>query len=201
MKDRTEPSDAELLQAHQEGDSQTFAELVRRYHKDLYQFMTRMTGQATLAEDLVQETFLQVHISAKTFDLQRRFKPWLFAIAANKARDALRKQARRPALDLDALIQREGAGSDSFADIIASTAPLPEEQAAKKETQLIVQQLLMEMPSRLREIIILVYYHRFAYKQVAETLDIPLGTVKSRLHTAVAHLAKLWHLRAGPDDS
>jgi len=195
MKEVRELTDEQLFLAHRAGEVQAFQELVNRYYKELYRFMMRYSGQATLAEDLVQETFLQVHRSAGTFDPKRRFKAWMFTIAANKARDAFRKQARRPMLELDAAIRQQAADSDSFVDMIASTEPMPEEKLIAKETQQMIRQLLDEMSEPLREIIILAYYHHFPYKQIGEILDIPLGTVKSRLHTAVAQLAKLFKQR------
>ena len=89
-------------------DRSAFRALITRYHEDLMRFLTRFLGSRAAAEDVFQETFLQVHLSADTFDLDRRFKPWLFTIAANKARDHHRKHARRSALSLSA----SSAGTD-----------------------------------------------------------------------------------------
>jgi len=197
VKELANASDEQLLTAHRADRDEAFGELVRRYYNELYQFMFRFTGRASLAEDLVQETFLQVHLSADTFDPNRRFKPWLFAIGANKARDALRKRARRPVLELDASIQQHDLNSDRFIHTLAAATPLPDERLLAKESQDLVKEIVTEMPEPLREIIILAYYHRFPYKQIAEILDIPLGTVKSRLHAAIAHLAKRWKNRVG----
>ena len=93
---RTDPqiSDSELLRRHLEGDADAFAALVRRYRRELFGFLVRFTADSALADDVFQEAFLQLHLSAGAFDLSRRLKPWLFTIAANKARDALRSRAR-----------------------------------------------------------------------------------------------------------
>ncbi len=95
------PSDESLLTAYVAGESDRFELLVRRHSQELYQFLVRFTGNAVVAEDVVQETFLQVHLSAATFDPSRRFRPWLFTIGANKARDMMRSKARRPEIALD----------------------------------------------------------------------------------------------------
>jgi RNA polymerase sigma-70 factor (ECF subfamily) len=97
-----ERTDEQLLEAYREGDPDAFRALIRRYQSDLLRFLTRLTGDRQIAEDAFQDTFLQVHLSAGTFDPSRRFKPWLFTIAANKGRDLLRRKSRRHAMDLSA---------------------------------------------------------------------------------------------------
>ena len=92
-----EVSDEQLLVAYRHGDRASFSRLVQRYQRELFHFLVRFTGDRAAAEDIFQETFLQVHQSAEQFDPQRRFRPWLFTIAANKARDLHRaNRAGRP---------------------------------------------------------------------------------------------------------
>src|ERR1051326_5945787 len=146
----------------------------------------------TAAEDVFQETFLQVHQSAAQFDLQRRFRPWLFTIAANKARDLIRSQARRPTNPLQASINAGDEESGEFIDLMSAASSVPGEPLERQELQEQVQKTVMGMPDHLREILLLSYFHQFPYKQISEILDIPLGTVKSRLHAAVAHFADRW---------
>jgi RNA polymerase sigma-70 factor (ECF subfamily) len=165
---------------------------VSRYQRELYHFLVRFLGNRASAEDIFQETFLQVHQSAEQFDLQRRFRPWLFTIAANKARDLIRSQARRPANPLQASINPGDGESGEFIDLMQSTAGLPSEPMERKELQQLVHNTVGSMPEHLREILLLSYFHQFPYKQISEILDIPLGTVKSRLHAAVAHFAERW---------
>jgi RNA polymerase sigma-70 factor (ECF subfamily) len=139
-----------------------------------------------------QETFLQVHQSAEQFDLSRRFRPWLFTIAANKARDLIRSQARRPTNPLQASISPGDDESGEFMDLMQSTAVMPDDSMQREELQALVKKTVMHMPEHLREILLLSYFHQFPYKQIGDILDIPLGTVKSRLHAAVAHFADRW---------
>ena len=187
-----QPSDEQLLSDYRNGDKSAFAKLVSRYQRELYHFLVRFLGNRASAEDIFQETFLQVHQSAEQFDLQRRFRPWLFTIAANKARDMIRSQARRPTNPLQASISPGDGESGEFIDLMQSTGELPSEPMERRELQQLVHDTVTSMPSHLREILLLSYFHQFPYKQISDILDIPLGTVKSRLHAAVAHFADRW---------
>ncbi len=190
-------ADRDLLKRHLEGDGEAFSALVGRYEKELYNFLARFTGDATLAEDVFQETFLQLHISAATFDWNRRLKPWLFTIAANKARDALRSRSRRMAAPLDAVLKGDDAQRTTYGDLLPGNVPKPDESLMNLETRQAVQNIIRKMPENLRTVIILSYFHGFQYKQIAEILDVPVGTIKSRLHAAVAHFARKWRQVAG----
>lgn len=183
--------DEQLLADYRAGDKAAFSELVGRYQRELYHFLVRFLGNRAAAEDVFQETFLQVHQSAEQFDPQRRFRPWLFTISANKARDLIRSQARRPTNPLQASISNDEE-SGEFIDLMQSASAVPSEPMEREELQQQVQQTVQGMPEHLREILLLSYFHQFPYKQISEILDIPLGTVKSRLHAAVAHFADRW---------
>jgi RNA polymerase sigma-70 factor (ECF subfamily) len=188
------------VQRYRSGDAKAFEELVRRHHDDLIRFLIRLSGNRAVAEDAFQETFLQVHLSLDTFDATRRFKPWLFTIAANKARDALRRSARRKTLDLSAPIGGGsgggggGGGADSgartYVDLMEVDVPQPDQALKDSERSQLVQRAVDELPWSLREILLLAYFQRMSYNQIADALEIPLGTVKSRLHSAVAAFAK-----------
>jgi len=185
-------TDEQLLAAYREGDKPAFARLVERYQRELFHFLIRFMGDRAAAEDVFQEAFLQVHQSADQFDPQRRFRPWLFTIAANKARDMMRSQARRPANPLQASINPGDEEGGQFIDLMQSASTMPGEPMEKRELQQLVHKTVMGMPEHLREILLLSYFHQFPYKQISDILSIPLGTVKSRLHAAVAHFADRW---------
>jgi RNA polymerase sigma-70 factor (ECF subfamily) len=185
-------ADEQLIADYRHGDTASFTQLVSRYERELYHFLVRFLGDRAAAEDVFQETFLQVHQSAEQFDPQRRFRPWLFTIAANKARDLIRSQARRPTNPLQASINPGDEESGEYIDLMQSVENLPETPLEQKELQELVQKTVMSMPDHLREILLLSYFHQFPYKQISDILDIPLGTVKSRLHAAVAHFADRW---------
>src|SRR5690606_37979068 len=95
-------TDVALLREHLAGKAGAFETLVSRYSDELYGFLCRFVGNAVAAEDIIQDAFVQVHLAAETFDQQRSFKPWLYTIAANKARDYLRARTRRQEYSLDA---------------------------------------------------------------------------------------------------
>ncbi|MEM0915152.1 MAG: sigma-70 family RNA polymerase sigma factor [Planctomycetota bacterium] len=191
-KPTDEPTDEELLGRYRAGETDLFPTLVGRYRQELLHFLIRFAGNRAAAEDLFQEAFLQVHLSADTFDVSKRFKPWLFTIAANKARDYLRRASRRKAASLSAPMDKGDDSAGSFVDLLQADLPLPETIADEQETRDRVRAVVDAMPSHLREILLLAYFQQMAYKEVAEALGIPLGTVKSRLHAAVGTFADLW---------
>lgn len=171
-----------------------------RYEKDLFFFLLRFVNDRAAADDLFQETFLQVHKSAATFDIEKRFKPWLFTIGANKARDHLRRNKRHRALPLDARVGGAGADGASFVDLMEADLPDPGRVAEDGEVAALVREVVAGLPDHLREVLVLAYFQKLAYKEIAGMLGIPLGTVKSRLHAAVASFATRWkesHSRLG----
>lgn len=186
------PTDNDLLQRHLEGDLGAFEQLVSRYRQELFNFLFRFTGDATLAEDVFQETFLQVHMSAAAFDMTRNFKPWLFTIAANKGRDAMRSRQRRQAAPLDATIGGDEDGRTSYADIMPSNIPSPDFSLLNLETRRAVEKIISQMPESLRIVLLLSYFDELPYKEIADILNVPLGTVKSRLHAAIKYFARQW---------
>ena len=193
MSDWQSQSDEQVFEAFRADEPDAYRELIERHHDDLLRFLTRMMGDRAAAEDVFQETFLQIHISAATFDTSRRFRPWLFTIAANKARDMLRKKNRRKTVELSAPIRKSESGA-SFIDLLEVDVPPPDAamDLAQRDEQ--VQQALDQLGPALREVLLLAYFQRLSYAQIAEDLGIPLGTVKSRMHSAVAAFARSWQV-------
>lgn len=187
-------SDEQLLAQYAAGDQGALAELIRRYQQELFAFLQRFVSDASAAEDLFQETFVQVHRNVRSFDPQRRFRPWLFTIAANKARDYLRSSSRRAAHSLDN-VAGHSEDAATFMDLMESDAPPPIEELTREETIGTVQEVLAELKPLYREVLVLSFFHRFAYNEIAEMLGVPLGTVKSRLHAAVAAFARAFRAR------
>jgi len=192
-------TDEQLLADYSHGDQRAFAELIRRYQQELFAFLARFVSDAAAAEDLFQETFIQVHRNANTFDPERRFRPWLFTIAANKARDYLRAVGRKHAQSLDNTAGGAGASSadeaTTFLDLMQSDMAPPPVELENAEDIAAVQVVLAEISPLYKEVLIMSYFHGFAYKEIADMLGIPLGTVKSRLHSALAAFAKAYKRR------
>ncbi len=183
-------SDAELLSRAAAGDEGAFREIVNRYKNGLYAFLRNFLNRYDLVEDVFQETLLQLYTSQASFDTSRPLRPWLFTIAANKAKDALRKMQRTPAIPIGTMTSPEEMSFNDALNVLTATEVRPYEELQRDETAESVRRIIADMPENLREILILAYFNKFSYKQMAQVLSIPIGTVKSRLHTAVGRFAK-----------
>jgi RNA polymerase sigma-70 factor (ECF subfamily) len=191
--DSKKPTDAELLARFGEGDEDAFREIVNRYKNGLYAFLRQFLNHQDMVEDTFQETFLQLFTSRDSFDTSRPLRPWLFTIAANKAKDALRKRQRTAAIHIGAIAESQEMSFDDVLNTLTSdSSTMPYEDLQKSETASLIGKIITDMPENLREILILAYFDKFSYKQMAQILSIPIGTVKSRLHTAVGRFAKEW---------
>jgi RNA polymerase sigma-70 factor (ECF subfamily) len=190
--DSKKPTDAELLACFADGDEAAFRELVNRYKNGLYAFLKQFLNHQDMVEDAFQETFLQLFTSRASFDTSRPLRPWLFTIAANKAKDALRKRQRTAATTIGTIADSQEMSFDEVLNALTADSTKPYEQLQESELSSQVGQVIADMPDNLREILILAYFNKFSYKQMAQILSIPIGTVKSRLHTAVGRFAKEW---------
>ena len=185
-------TDEDLLRRYRRhGDRPAFAELVRRYETELYTYLHRYLADGTLAEDAFQATFLQVHLKCQQYDESRKVRPWLFAIATNQAIDAQRRNKRHRLVSLDQRNRQGGEDAGALGDLSPSLLPGPEEQSELGESRQQAREALAALPESLRTAVHLIYYQGLKYREAAEVLDIPVGTVKSRLHTAIRKLAEL----------
>jgi len=185
-------SDAELLSRYSAGEEGAFREVVNRHKNGLYAFLKNFLNREDLVEDVFQETFLQLFNSQESFDPTRPLRPWLYTIAANKAKDALRKMQRTPAVPIGALTDADEMSFGDALDVLTAEEERPYEELERDETAVNVRRIITDMPENLREILILAYFNKFSYKQMSQILSIPIGTVKSRLHTAVGRFSKEW---------
>ena len=185
-------SDEELLARYRQGNSRAFTVLVQRYERELYNYLRRYLGDATLAEDVFQNTFLQLHLKLDLYEPGRLVRPWLYTIATNQAIDTLRKAARQRTVSLDAKGPSLDESSQSFVDLIHGTSEDPLQALELEERRQWVRDALERLPTYMRAVVVLAYYQGLKYREIAEILDIPVGTVKSRLHAAIAKLAEAW---------
>jgi RNA polymerase sigma-70 factor (ECF subfamily) len=190
-------SDAELLAHYAAGDETAFREIISRYKDSLYAFLRQFLNRRHMVEDVFQETFMQLFTSRASFDTSRPLRPWLFTIAANKAKDALRKQQRTAATQIGTIAAAQDMSFDDVLNSLTADTAVPIDDVEREETAARVRAVIASMPENLREILILAYFNRFSYKQMAQILSIPIGTVKSRLHTAVGRFAKDWKTAGG----
>jgi len=187
-------SDEELILAYREEDNRrAFEELVHRYERELYNYLRRFLGNAEMAEEVFQNTFLQVHLKCDRFQRGRRLRPWLYTIATNQAIDAQRRNRRHKMVSLD----RRGTDSSgepsvgALIGLLESSEPQPAEQFESAQWRQRIAEAVDELPEPLRLVVELVYFQGLKYREAADVLSIPVGTVKSRLHTAVYKLNSL----------
>ncbi len=186
----TERSDEELLATYaQTGDRDAFEELVYRYERELYSYLRHYLGDAQLAEDAFQTTFLQVHLKCRQFAPGRRLRPWLYTIAANQAVDLVRRNRRHKALSLSTA---GDAGTDNQGQRLGCRLETeeadPRERLERIEDRQWTRRALARIPAKVRQVLILVVYQGLLYREAAEVLGIPVGTVKSRMNRALQSL-------------
>jgi RNA polymerase sigma-70 factor (ECF subfamily) len=185
---RENRSDECVLSDFVRGDATSFDVLFSRYHGELIRFLMRHLGNHAAAEDVAQETFLRLHRAARQFESHRGFRTWLRSIAANAAKDVYRWHARRPTASLQS-IRGDDVGAVQLAERGATS---PSDRLEYLELSDAVRRVMDRMPDHLREILLLSYFGEYSYRDIAQTLGIPLGTVKSRLHAAVANFSSRW---------
>jgi RNA polymerase sigma-70 factor (ECF subfamily) len=150
-------------------------------------------GDASLAEDAFQATFLQVHLKCDQFEEERKFRPWLYTIATNQAIDAQRRNKRHRNVSLDRNVRTDGEDEGgSLVDLLVSKEPNPESHLDETQRRDWMREAVEQLPEQYRSAIHLVYYQGLKYREAAEILDIPVGTVKSRLHSAILKLNEAW---------
>jgi RNA polymerase sigma-70 factor (ECF subfamily) len=194
MQQRSSLTDEELLMGYREsGDQGLFAELVQRYERELYSYLRRYLGDAEMAEDAFQAAFLQVHLKCEQYEPGRAFRPWLYTIATNQAIDAQRRSRRHRMVSLDRSGSSEGDDVGKLIDLLASKEPTPTAQLSADERRNWLHEAVEQLPQGLRDVVNLVYFQDLKYREAAEALDIPVGTVKSRMHAAVAKLNEAWN--------
>ena len=186
-------SDEQLLQSYRETtDASVFSELVSRYQRELYNYLRRFLGDATLAEDVFQATFLQVHIKRDVFEQGRKFRPWLYTIATNQAIDAQRRNRRHRRLSLNQPQQSTGESMGTLIDLVAGGSGDPALAAESSEQSAWVRGEVEALPEPLRNAVNLVYFKGMKYRDAAKEMSVPVGTVKSRLHAAIGRLGQSW---------
>ena len=163
-------TESSLVMRAQAGDRSAYSELVRRHHRSTINVVYRMCGDSQLAEDAAQEAFIKAWQRLNSYEQRSTFRSWLFRIAVNTAIDMLR---------------REPAAVEMIENnMIASTETRPERAVEQAELSRQVQQAVLMLPEASRAVLVLREFEGFSYQEIATALDIPLGTVMSRLNYA-----------------
>jgi len=192
----SQQSDEKLLLDYRlHKNRRAFEELVSRYERELYSYLRRYLSDATLAEDVFQATFLQLHLKADQFEEGRKVRPWLYTIATNQAIDAQRRNRRHKMVSLDRRGHSDSERDDvgSLIELLTSKEPGATTNLEGEERRKWIQQAVEELPEALRQAVILVYYQGLKYREAADVLGIPVGTVKSRMHAAILKLNEAWN--------
>jgi RNA polymerase sigma-70 factor, ECF subfamily len=186
-------ADEELMARFRRGQQEAFGVLVRRYERELYGYLRRYLGDSDLAEDVFQNTFLQLYTKGHQYEAGRPVRPWLYTIATHQAIDALRRQGRHQALSLDQSPAEDADGEvRSLVELLETRGPGPLDAAQGEERRDLVRAGVDRLPEFLRQVVLLAYYQGLKYREIADILDIPVGTVKSRLHAALVKLHETW---------
>ncbi len=178
--DEVSCSDAELVRRTCRGESDAFALLVSRHQDYVYNAVVHLVGQGWDAEDLAQEVFLKAYRSIGGFRRKARFSTWLYGIMLNCVRSHWRRQGRRPRV----VSLNPGVADDGPAPDPPSPQDGPLDQAVRSERVSFVRCCIAKLPEELREVIVLRDLEGLSYKELARSLSLPLGTVKSRLFRA-----------------
>jgi RNA polymerase sigma-70 factor, ECF subfamily len=191
-EDLAQKTDEELLSRYREtGQTSDFDALVHRYQPELYRYLARYLGDQALAEDVFQNTFLQVHLKRGLYEDGRPVRPWLYSIATHQAVDALRKVGRHPTVSLDQRVSQGETEAGSLVDLLVNDGVGPLEELQGHERAEWVRESVARLPDTLRQTLILAYNQDLKYREIADILKIPVGTVKSRLHAALAKLQQM----------
>jgi RNA polymerase sigma-70 factor, ECF subfamily len=190
----TRLSDEDLLTRFRKGQREVFGLLVRRYQTELYGYLRRYLGDAHLADDVFQTTFVQVFAKAAQYEPGRPFRPWLYAIATNQAIDAMRRLGRHPAVSLEQTETEADGERHGLIEMLEARESDPFDNVDAAETRELVRSCVNRLPDFLKQVVLMAYYQGLKYQEIADSLDIPLGTVKSRLHAALVKLTEIWEL-------
>jgi RNA polymerase sigma-70 factor, ECF subfamily len=184
------PDEELLLDYAQTGNRAAFEELVHRHERKLHGYLRAFLGDAQLAEDAFQGTFLQVHLKCRQFEAGRRLGPWLYKIATNQAHDLLRRNRRHRAVSLDGALCGNGRSKKdaSLLDFLTDGVAGPAERLESAEDRQRIWSAVEQLPTHLKELLILVMFQGLKYREAADVLEIPVGTVKSRMHDAIGRL-------------
>ena len=169
-------NESDLITQSKQGDRWAFSELVRQHRSGVINVVYRMCGDANIAEDAAQEAFIRAWQHLEKYQPKAAFRTWLYRIAINSAHNIIRKQ--KPTVDMENFALRD-------------KTPGPERSVENKELAHTIQQAVLSLPEASRSVLVLREYGGLSYREIADTLGIPMGTVMSRLNYARRVLRRL----------
>lgn len=199
-RDLDECSDEELFTRIQRGERDLFGTLIRRYEAELFGYLRRYVRDAILAEDVFQNTFVQLYLKQSHYEPGKPLRPWIYTIATNQAIDALRRSGREQAVSLDSLATPE-ADHNPLMENLSDQQPGPLDATVRAERDDLIRESVDRLPEPFRQSLILAYFQGLKYREIADILGVPVGTVKSRVFTAITRLQELLNAAIPPTDA
>ncbi len=173
--------DFKLIEEALKGNQSAYAELMQRYNRSLYHTILKMVRNVDDAEDLTMEAFAKAFKNLKKFKKDYTFSTWLFRIATNNCIDFIRKK-KLQTYSLDSFYTDE-SGEDISLDV-QDYQLNPQEEAIKAQKAELMKEFVAKLPPKYRKLVTMRYFEELAYQEIADELDLPLGTVKAQLHRA-----------------
>jgi RNA polymerase sigma-70 factor (ECF subfamily) len=190
------PNDEELVARATAGDLESFNQLVTRWERPIYALAYRTLGREEDAHDVVQEAFLRAYRGLRGFKGQAKFSSWLYRITLNLCRDWIRRERRAPVVQVP-----EGTDPVDLADQHVAHSESVEELVARREMSAAVAKAMAELPDEQRTAIMLKEYHGLTFQEIADQLDCPLSTVKTRLYQGLSVLRRRLERRQAEEAS
>jgi RNA polymerase sigma-70 factor (ECF subfamily) len=179
-------SDEDLMELFQAGKESAFNELAARYTNRLHNFLYRYTHNHLDCEDLVQETFLRVHKSKHSYERIAKFSTWMYTIAINLAKSLYKKKSRMSLIS----IHKDDSNPDDFEFVIEDSCILQDEELHQKLSMQQLEAALNALKDEFKEVVTLRDLQQLTYEEISEKLDVPMGTVKSRINRGRAQIAQ-----------
>jgi len=189
-------TDEELVARATAGDVDSFNQLVTRWERPIYALAYRTLGREEDARDVVQEAFLRAFRGLRGFKGQAKFSSWLYRITLNLCRDWIRRERRAPIVQVP-----EGVDPVDLADERVAPAESVEELVARREMSQAVAKAMAELPEEQRTAILLKEYHGLTFQEIADMLECPLSTVKTRLYQGLSVLRRRLERRQAEEAS
>ncbi|HAH31978.1 MAG TPA: hypothetical protein DCL44_06665 [Elusimicrobia bacterium] len=178
-------TDAELMDAFADGESDALGEIISRYKTPLFNYLLRITGNADVAEDLFQDVFVKIVRSPKAYGERFKFSAWLFTVAHHAAMDYFRRGSAQKTVALDGDAENQG-----LAERLVSGEPGPDQAVQNLELKRRIEKALALLSGEQREVFYLRHYSGLSFKEIAVLLKIPLGTALARMSRAAAVLRR-----------
>lgn len=181
MSEEYVPDDGLLIQRSQDGDRSAFDLLIRKHERRAYLYAYRLTTNQEEAMDIVADAFVRVFNALPNFRGQSSFSTWLYRIITNCYLDLRKKEGKRAAVSLDQPMDLQGIEMERQ---VEDTRRAPDEELEHVERERVIQTAVGELPEYQRVMLTMYHVENMSYEEIAEALDLPIGTVKSRLNRA-----------------